>query len=176
MSRARIEISMSQANRQSGFSLLEVMIAMSILAFSLLAIFNLHSTAMMTSARAQNISVATMLARHQMAQLLLAFEAESEKGRFPNDKSEQGDFSEVGYPDFRWEMELRRVEMPAPPLPEEAGGDLVSKIVQSISKKISESTRELKLTVVWKDLEEDESIEVITHVVTLGGRRARRAG
>ena len=51
---------------RAGFTLLEVMIAIAILAVSLLAIFNLQSTSLIGSARAQRISMATLLAGQKM--------------------------------------------------------------------------------------------------------------
>lgn len=156
-------------NSARGFSLLEVMVAIAILAVSLLVILNLQSNAVIASGRAQSMNVATLLARHQMAQLLLEMEKEMGRGYFPTDKSEQGDFSELGYPTYRWELQIRRVEIPPPPIPEEAGGEVFAKIVESITEQIGEATREMKLTVYWKELEEEEeSIDVVTHLVSLG--------
>jgi len=85
-------------NSQQGFTLLEVMIAISILAVALLALITFPSVAIMTSGRAQQISMATMLAQHQMAQALLDIEKEMGKGKLPDDRSDQGDFSDLGYP------------------------------------------------------------------------------
>lgn len=167
---------MRQSNQKNGFSLLEVMVAVAILAVSLLVILDFQSTAVITSGRAQLLSVATTLARHQMAQLLLDLEAEVAKGRLPDEGSEQGDFSEQGFPDYRWEMEIRKVEVPAPPLPEEAGGELVTKIIESITEQISRATREMKLTVYWKELEQEASIDVTTHLVGLKGRSSGVTG
>ncbi len=158
---------MKTLNKQTGFSLLEVMIAIAILATSLVVLLNFQSTAVLSSGRAQSLSVATLLARHQMAQLIIQLEENMVKQGLPEDKTEAGDFSEIGYPDYRWEMAVRKVEVPAPPLPEEAGGDLVNKIVENITEQISRATRELLLTVIWKELEEDQSISVVTHLVDL---------
>lgn len=162
---------MKPINKSRGFTLLEVMVAMAILAVSLLAILDFQSTAVLTSGRAQSISVATALARHQMAQVILVMEEEMEKGKLPDERSESGDFSDQEFPDYRWEMTLRRVEIPAPPLPEEAGGELVQKIVSNITEQISEATRELTLKVFWKELDHEESISVTTHLVSLTGSK-----
>ena len=163
-------------NKRAGFSLLEVMIALAILATSLMIILDFHSTAVITSGRAQTMSVATALARHQMAQLLLQMVAEVAAGRLPDEKSETGSFEEMGFPNFRWEMQIRKVEVPAPPLPEEAGGELVNKIIQSITEQISKATREMKLTVFWKEFEDEESIDVTTHLVSLKGGKVGVGG
>ena len=158
--------------RQKGFSLLEVMVAIAILAVSLLAILNFQSTAVLSSGRAEKLSIATMLAQYQMGQVLLDFEKEFGKSRLPDDRSLSGDFSELGYPDYRWEVHLRRVDIPPPPLPEAASGELVGKIMDNIAKQISEATREVELTILWKELgDDDHSISVVTHLVDTKGSK-----
>ena len=145
---------------------------MAILAVSVLAILSLQSKAMFSSGRAQEVSIATMLSGHQMAQVLIAFEKEFAKARLPDDKRVSGDFSQMGYPNYRWDVKMRRVEIPPPPIPEEAAGELVSKITDNIAKQISEATREVKLTIFWKTIgEEEESIEITTHLVNLKGSK-----
>ena len=71
-----------------GFTLLEVMMAVAVLAVSLLAIFNLQSTSLLGSARAQKISLATQLARAKMSSTLIELEAGIVKGEFPEEKEE----------------------------------------------------------------------------------------
>lgn len=154
-------------HKQAGYSLLEVMIAVAILAISLTAVMGLQSQAVIASARAQTMSIVSILARHQMSYLILESEKEQLSGELPNEKSASGDFSEIGFPDFKWEMSLRRVDVPAPPLPEEVGGELMAKIITNISEQISEATRELRLSILWKELDEDESVEFVTHLVSM---------
>lgn len=163
--------SMSQKSKNKGFSLLEVMIAVVILGIALMPIINLQSTAVIASGRAQSMSVATALLRYQMAQLRLEVEKDLDEGHLSDDKTDEGDFSEIGFPDYRWEMVVRKIEIPAPPLPEEAGGELVKKIVANITEQMSKATREMKLRVYWKELEEEQSIDVTTHLVNLKGSR-----
>ncbi len=144
---------------------------MAILAVSLLVILDLQSNAVIASGRAQSMSVATLLARHQMAQLLLELETEINRGLFPADKTDQGDFAEQNYPDYRWELQIRRVEIPAPPVPDDSGSDVFAKIVESITEQIGEATLEMKLTIYWRELgDEEESISIITHLVSLKGK------
>ena len=152
--------------------MLEVMVAIAILAVSLLAILNFQSTAVLGSGRAQTLTIATMLAQYQMGRVLLEFEKEFGKSRLPDDRSISGDFSDVGYPEYRWEVQLRRVDIPPPPLPQEAAGELVGKITDNIAKQISEATREVELKILWKELgEEDQSISIVTHLVDTKGAK-----
>lgn len=142
---------------------------MAILAVSFLALLNFQSLAVVASGRAQALGAATNLARHQMAHLYLEMEQEMAKGSFPTEKTSQGDFSELGFPDYRWELQIRRVEIPAPPLPTQDANEIYLKIIESITEQVSEATREMKLTIYWKELgEEEASIDLVTHLVSLG--------
>ncbi len=152
---------------EAGFSLLEVMIAIAILAVSLLAIFNLQSTSLIGSGRAQKISVATGLARQKMAQSLIELEAGMAKGEFPEDKEDGGTFEEEKFPDYSWKLTVKKVEIPVPAAAEKEG-DIMGKIFQTISEELSKMTREVKLTVSWTEFEEqEEGIVLTTHLVKM---------
>ena len=153
--------------RCRGFSLLEVMIALAILAVSLLALFNLQSTSLIGSARAQRISVATLLAQRKMAEVLIGLEAGILKGEFPDDKEESGSFEEEKYPDYSWKLRIKKTAIPAPPAPE-GGADVMMQIFSMVSEQLTQATREVRLTVSWKELEEEEEgIVVTTHIVKM---------
>lgn len=150
-----------------GFTLLEVMIALGILAVSLLAIFNLQSTSLIGSLRAQRIAVSTLLAREKMAKVLMEIEAGIPKGEFPEDKEESGTFEEDKFPDYLWRLAIKKVEIPTPPTPE-GQSDLMAQAMQMVSQELSKSTREVRLTVSWKEFEEEEEgIVLTTHVVKM---------
>lgn len=160
---------MTSCHRQNGFTLLEVMIAISILAVSLLAIFGLQSTSLIGSARAQRIAVSTELARQKMVRTLLDIETGISKGEFPEDKAEEGTFEEEKFPDYLWKLTIKKVEIPTPPAAEGAG-DIMARIFQTISEQLTLMTREVKLTVSWKEEgfdEEEVGIILTTHVVRM---------
>lgn len=154
---------------QKGFTLLEVMVAIAILAISLLAIYNLQSTSMLGSARAQKVAICTQLARLKMDKILIEIEDGIRKGEFPEEKEDAGTFEEDKYPDFGWKLKIKKVEIPKPPLPEGANQDVMGMVFGMISDQLSQSTREVKLTIVWRgaDDEEEEGITVTTHVVKM---------
>jgi hypothetical protein len=144
------------------------MIAVAILAVSLLAIFHLQSTSLLSSARAQKITVATQLARMKMSQVLMELEEGMTKGEFPEEKEDSGVFEEEKHPDYGWRLKVRKVEIPTPPMPE-GGADIMLQIFSMVSEQISKSTREVKLTIVWRgaDDEEEVGIELVTHIVKM---------
>lgn len=158
--------------RQGGFSLLEVMIAIAILAVSLLAIFNLESTSLLGSARARRISISTQLAREKMGRLLIELEDGIKKGEFPEEKEDAGTFEEEKFPDYAWKLKIKKVEIPAPPASPDSEGqsDIMAQVFSMVSEQLSQSTREVKLTVSWKepDSEEEEvGIVLTTHIVKM---------
>ena len=150
----------------SGFSLMEVMIAIAILAVSLLAIFNLQSTSLMGSARAQRVSTATQLAQYKMSKTLLDLEQGIVKGEFPEEKEESGTFEEQDQPNLGWTVTIKKTDVPAPP--DSGQAEIVAQIFSIVSEQLSKSTREVNLKVFW--IEEDEPEELIslsTHIVKM---------
>lgn len=153
-----------------GFTLLEVMIAVAILAISLLALMNLQSQALLASARAEKISISTWLAQQKMADILLEVEKGVLKGEFPDEKEEQGNFDENQFPGFFWKLKITRVELP---MPEGAGqNEMMMQAMKMLTEELSKSTREVRLTVGWEEFEEEEiGIEVATHLINPLGAR-----
>lgn len=84
-----------------GFTLLEVMVAMAILALSLTAAFEVVGGAMQNHLRARKLEVATLLARAKLAEVEAKFE---EEGFRDFDQSEDGAFDDEGHPEIRWEV------------------------------------------------------------------------
>ncbi len=148
----------------AGFTLIEIMVAVSILAISMTVLVSFSGNSMIRSGRAEALTIGTMLAREKMAEIEIEIARGVEKGEFPEDKSESGEFEEP-FEDYRWEMEIRRVELPAPVVGEEGG--VQDMVAQQLTKEIGNTVRELKLNVIWKEMGEDQSIEVVTHIVKM---------
>ncbi len=144
------------------------MIAVAVLSISLLAIFNLQSTALLGSARAQKIALSTQLARAKMAKTLIDLEAGIVKGEFPEEKEDGGTFEEEKYPDYYWKLQVKKIEIPAPPLPE-GGGDIMGQVFKMIADQLSQATREVRLTVGWKEVDDEEEVGFVltTHIVKM---------
>lgn len=156
---------MSRCRRRiSGFSLLEVMVAAAILAISLTVLLTFSGTTLVKSGRAEKLLVATMLARQKMTDIEIELEKQKKKREFPDERSEDGDFEEP-FEDYKWKMEIRKIELPAPVVGEE--GSMQQMIGKQLTKQISQTVRELKLTVMWDEMGEEQSIEVVTHIVKL---------
>ena len=151
-------------NSTRGFSLLEILISIGILSVSLVALLSVQGNTMIASRRAEELSIATMLAKQQMANVELELQKDIRKGEFPDERSAEESFEEP-FGEYRWRSEIRRIELPAPSIGEE--GSPQALIGKQLTGEISKSVRELKLSVFWGEGEKEQSIEVVTHVVKL---------
>ncbi len=141
------------------------MLALTIFAMAMATLVALHARGSMNEMRARKLTVATELARQKMVDTQLDIEKEMNKGVFPEEKTDEGEF-EKPFEDYRWKMEIRKVELPMPPLGEEAGV-MMKQMMEMITKQISDSVRELKLTISWKEMEKERSFSVVTHIAKL---------
>jgi general secretion pathway protein I len=91
-----------------GFTLLEVMIALSILAAALLSVSEIVGGSLRNHVRARQLEVATLLARGKMAELETEYER---KGFRDFDEGEEGTFEEEGHPEVRWSTEVVKPEV-----------------------------------------------------------------
>ncbi len=86
-----------------GFTLLEVVVALAILAVSLVTILNINSQAVMSHVYAKKLTVATLLARSKMTDL----EQELyDKPLSPDDEEDAGDFSDEGFASYKWRSKV----------------------------------------------------------------------
>lgn len=107
---------------QTGFTLLEVMVAVSMLALSITAMAAINANSFEASNYARGITVATLLARGKMLDL----EIELQKDGFgTTEKTFDGEFSKEGFPGVSWRAIARPVDIDITPLVESFfGGEL----------------------------------------------------
>lgn len=147
-----------------GFTLLEIMVAIGILAVSLATLLTFHGNAMISSGRAERLTEATMLARQKMVELELEINKGLKLGEFPDDKEEDGVFEEL-YSDYKWKMSIKTVKLPAPIQGDE--GSLEGMIGRQLTEEITKIVRELRLEVSWDEMGEKQILDVVTHIVKL---------
>ena len=141
-----------------GFSLLEVMAAITILAGLLIAMTRIVSHSYYYTERVASLYLGTELARLKMHEI----EEMIKKDGIPTaDKEEEGDFEEKAYQGFKWRYSIKRVHIPIPDvggvLPAgEAGetdqgkaADLLSGAKSMIEDFVKEKIRKLTLEVWW---------------------------
>lgn len=164
---------------QRGFTLIEVVVALGILALSLSILLEVQLSSVNHVGQARNLSVASLLARSKMVDIE---ESLMSDGFNIGDIEENGDFKEEGYPDIAWMYEVKEVELDLSRLldmcgdaaSEDAGDDIEGNACEGagnlipgmdgLMSEIGRSIRAVKLKVSWKEGAFDEAIEVKTLV------------
>ena len=149
---------------KKGFTLLEIMVAISILSISFITLMNFSGNTLRVSLRAENLTIATMLARQKMTDVEIELHKKMQRNEFPDEKTENGRFDEP-YEDFSWSMEVRKVDLPAPVTGE--GGGLQDVLAKQLTKEIARTVRELKVIIKWVEGEDEQVVDVVTHIVKL---------
>jgi general secretion pathway protein I len=85
----------------SGFTLLEVMVALAIIATVLISVYKLHTQSLTLALETRFNGIAPFLAQQKLAELA------TEKTDLQ--ENESGDFGE-DFPDFSWQMEMEKME------------------------------------------------------------------
>lgn len=98
-----------RARSQAGFTLVEVMISLSILALGLVMLLRGAATNMGSTQQAQMLTAATELARGKMYDLE---EELLQEGFQELDQEVDGDFEEEGWPTITWEAQIVKIELP----------------------------------------------------------------
>jgi general secretion pathway protein I len=100
-----------------GFTLLEVMVAMAIMALGFSVLSEAHARAALATIDARNVTMGTILARGKM----LDVEFELKKDGFGDyDKVIEGDFSKEGQAEYKWIATARKIEIPVGKLGQDA--------------------------------------------------------
>jgi general secretion pathway protein I len=167
------------------------MVALAILAASLVAISEVAGGALRNHARARAIDVATGLARAKMVAIQAQYEL---KGFRDFDEDDEGTFEKEGHPEVRWKLAVKRPSvdlggdqvlaaltggktlkdlMPPPdqapqlaPFQAMLQGSL-QVLLTTIGEQLKKGVRQVRLTVSWQDGAAVESFDVTTHLVVL---------
>ncbi len=162
-----------------GFTLLEVMVAMAILASSLVVLLEIATNNVRATNHAKLTSTATFLARGKMVSVETQI---LEDGFVDTDQEDEGDFDDEGFPQFRWSTLIERVELPADlasqtqaaageavqtddPMQALTGmvGGLMGSFIEPVRVGLEESVRRVTLKVSWDEVGRGEqSLEVVT--------------
>jgi general secretion pathway protein I len=93
----------------AGFTLIEVMIALAILAGGLVFLMRSTASNIFAAQKAQMLTAATNLARGKMYEME---EKLAVDGYQETDQTEEGDFSDEGWPSITWKAEIVKIELP----------------------------------------------------------------
>jgi len=161
--------------REKGFSLLEVLAAVTILSGVLFSVARIVSASYLYASKIQNIYLGTELARlkmHEIEEIL------KEDGIPETEFEDEGNFDRQEYNDFKWKYSIKRVFLPLPdfsPGSDDAGGyqeqaaGMLSIAKGNIEDFFKERIRKLTLTVYWGKGEKASEKVVFTHFITTLG-------
>lgn len=152
---------------QSGFSLLEVMIALTILALALSAVLTSESGSIASNIRTKEYNMAVWLARNILTESEHLYEGKS-FSEIP--KKETKSFT-TPYERFKWNREIRDIKFPDFSIPtgkDDMGiPEPVRILLKSITKYLGDSLREMTVTVSWPRGKGEQKISVTTYLIDL---------
>ena len=174
--------------KRSGFTLLEVLIALGILSLSLMVLVGSQSNSVRMTVQADRLLVGTMLAKQKLADLEMFLE--SEPGFSEQDEIvEEGDFEDLfpgQYPEYRWRTTIRKLDLrgastggltdlmgfaagdedqqQVPGMPNE--DTLASMInLDEMSEQLARFIREITVVVYWDFSGDFDEVILTTHVI-----------
>jgi general secretion pathway protein I len=168
-------------HRGPGFTLLEVMVAIAILASGILVLLQVQTRSIQMAQDARYLTVATQLARAKFYDCKQDF---FKKGFSVGDYNEAGNFDEEGFPQFFWECHAYKFDMPIPSGQqaveamsgeEDAGGlaglgmGMLAPFVGQLGQILGDSIKEMVVIVRWQDGNVRDEIRVVSHVVDKSG-------
>ncbi|MCB0272369.1 MAG: prepilin-type N-terminal cleavage/methylation domain-containing protein [Bdellovibrionales bacterium] len=158
---------------EAGFSLLEVLAALLILALSIVALSENQTQSIHLTKTAQLRDQALILARSKMNELDRAI---SEKGLVEIRDQEQGEFDQELYPSYRWVVLKQKIPVPNfASLVSMASGEEASEEefdtssmegpLKMITDIWGKAIRQVSIEVFWKERNNEKSYKLVTHYV-----------
>jgi general secretion pathway protein I len=174
------------SHRSAGFTLLEVMIAIGILAIGIGAILVAENNSLDVTLRAKRMNTVAMLAKNA----LIEAERLTEGKTFTEVNDDQSGKFDAPYTEYSWERKIKEITFPNLMDPSQANGgnaggeagaasaaatpegsgaidQNVEKVVKLATNYLSKSTREITVTIKWKDKGEDQKFSVSQYWVDL---------
>ncbi len=153
-----------------GFSLLEIMIAMGILATAVLTFMSQVEVSSQVAYEDEQLLRATVLAQNKLGEIEREIYFDMDRGKFPDEKEDSGVFE--GENDlYRWSYELKKVELPLETMLQ-GGTETSRKIAKQKSDEVKKRFRELRFKIEWSDpdnpedkREKEKQFEIVTHVI-----------
>ncbi len=171
MSRLK-KFSKTSSVHSAGFTLLEVIIAMTIMVIAFSAILAIEADSIRASARAKQMNMIAMLARNLMVKTELLIEGKAFREVRPKD---EGQF-EAPYEDYRWRTEVKEIQFPNFAAMMPASGASSSNSSQSAGMSLifgkaqdffSKAVRRVLVTVVWMNGKKEQTFSLSTFWVDL---------
>lgn len=157
-------------NSQSGFTLIEVMIAVGILAIGIGAILVAENNSLDVTLRAKRMTTVAMLAKNALIQA----ERDVAGKSFTEVKTEEGGQFPSPFQEYHWERKIKEITFPNILDQSKAKKDEVSKVDENTARVVkiatnylSKSSREITVTIKWTDKKEEQKFSVSQYWVDL---------
>jgi len=174
-----------QQREQRGFTLLEVLVALAILAMSAAVLIEIVTNNVRATNHSKLTTAATFLARGKMT------DVEDDvitNGFSTDDENAHGTFKDQGYPQFRWESAIERIDLPTDlakktqdqaqdkaketdsakdPMSMITGfmGGMMSSFIEPIRLGLQESVRRVTVRVFWDESgRPNQTFEVVQYL------------
>jgi general secretion pathway protein I len=174
-------VARASARGAGGFTLLEVMVALAILASTLVVLLQIITNNIRATNHAKLTTAATLLARAKMTDIE---DGVLENGFSTDTETAKGTFRDQGYSDFRWDSSIERIELPTDmkqlaevqatddskskdPMQALTGmvGGLMSTFMEPIRVGLEESVRRVTLTITWNEVgRRDQTLQIVTYL------------
>ncbi len=152
--------------RIEGFTLLETMIAMSIMVVAFGSILMVESASINTSTKAKQMIVVAMLAKRTMIESEYKFEGKT----FAEFKKEESGTFEEPWRDYQWTRLVKEIEFPQLAIGSGSGDGettAVETMTKLLTKFLSKAVREVTVKITWKKGSGEQSFAVSTYWVDL---------
>jgi prepilin-type N-terminal cleavage/methylation domain-containing protein len=156
--------------KRAGFTLLEVMIAIGILAIGIGAILVAENNSLDTTFRAKRMTTVATLARNSMIEA----EREIQGKSFDETRKELSGKFDPPYSEYSWERKIKEITFPNVLTPEAKEGKSgqpedqnEARVVRLATQFLSKATREINITIKWKEKGQDQQYNVSQYWVDL---------
>jgi prepilin-type N-terminal cleavage/methylation domain-containing protein len=163
-------------SNNSGFTLLETLIAVTIMLIAFGAILSIQSNSINSTIRARSVTTVAMLLKDQMVQAELEIQGKT----FDEVKKESGESFKPPFQDYRWTRVIKEIEFPtinfnSPSGKEgsssnknqEGSGDMIELITKLISQFLTKAVREVTVTIYFNSSGKEMSYSATTYWVDL---------
>ncbi len=152
---------------QRGFTLLEVMIAMTIMTVAFAAIYTSQSESMILVRKTKERNIAGWLIHNKMVESEHLLEGKP----FTELSKTESEKFKTPFEEYTWKRDIKEIKFPDLPIASGKDGDGVPEPVRILAKTLTKffnsSLREMVITVTWQRGDGTQQISLTTYLVDL---------
>lgn len=160
------------SKNQKGFTLLEVMIAMTIMLIAFASVLAVQGNSISTTIKARDLNIVAMLARNAMSQT----ETEISGKKFSEMKTEESGVFEEPFKDYSWTRKIKEVKFPDIVSALTSAGkekdkdkdgqtEQAATMAKLVSNYLTKALREIIISIKWKYNGADRTFDVTMYWV-----------